>query len=62
VNWIDSKSVAQSGWGKATDPFPIWKMCIIVALLCLAGETYLLIRKKKTINAQEPSAAQVANT
>lgn len=47
VNWIDEQSVAKHGWNKGSDPFPAWKICVIIGLIALAGETWMLIRKRK---------------
>ena len=47
VGWLDEKSVAKHGWNKTSTPFPVWKICVNVVLICLAGETWLLLRKRK---------------
>ncbi|WP_118951017.1 BatA domain-containing protein [Taibaiella helva] len=54
LHWLDEQTVGRQGWNQAHDPFPLWKICVIVALCCLAGETFLLLRKRK---APEPVAA-----
>ncbi|WP_162902825.1 BatA domain-containing protein [Taibaiella koreensis] len=54
VRWLDEQSVGRQGWRQAQDPFPLWKICVIVALCCLAGESFLLLRKQK---AGSPVAA-----
>jgi hypothetical protein len=46
VQWIDDQSVAQKGWDQAKTPFPFWKICVVIGLICLIAETYLLLRKK----------------
>jgi hypothetical protein len=48
VNWLDDKSVALQGWNTAAEPFPLWKISVLLALLALAGETLLLLKKTKT--------------
>lgn len=59
VNWLDDQMVRVHGWNTAQAPFPIWKICVIIALLCLVGETYLLLRKSKVSRSEEgaPAAA-----
>lgn len=47
ITWINEKSIAQQGWQNAGAPFPLWKLCLVVALVCLALETLLLLRLKK---------------
>lgn len=47
VHWIDDRTIASNGWDEAKAPFPFWKICVAIGLLCLAAETYLLLRKKK---------------
>lgn len=47
VQWLDEQAVVQHGWNTAHAPFPVWKVCVVIALLCLAGETFLLLRKRK---------------
>jgi hypothetical protein len=57
INWLDEKSVAQHGWNKTSTPFPIWKICVIIGLICLAGETWLLLRKRKvSAEGMQPAA------
>ncbi len=56
VNWLTDKIITQQGWNTAHAPFPVWKICIVIALLCLAGETYLLL-KKRSKGIPEPSSA-----
>ena len=57
VTWLDDQSVKQHGWNTAHTPFPIWKVCVLVALLCLGGETFLLLRKPKLKEAEAAVAA-----
>jgi hypothetical protein len=58
IGWLDEKSVAQHGWNKTSTPFPVWKICVIIGLICLAGETWLLLQKRKisTEGAQATAA------
>jgi hypothetical protein len=57
ISWLDEKSVAQHGWNKASTPFPVWKICVIIGLLCLAGETWLLLQKRKVSTEGTAAAA-----
>jgi hypothetical protein len=59
VNWIDEQSVAKHGWNKGSDPFPAWKICVIVGLIALAGETWLLIRKRKVVPEGQVAAVNL---
>lgn len=54
VRWLDDQNVGRQGWHNTGDPFPVWKICVVIALCCLAGETFLLLRKRK---ATEPVPA-----
>jgi hypothetical protein len=56
VRWIDDQTIASKGWDQAKAPFPFWKICVALGLLCLVAETYLLLRKKK-INTESSAAA-----
>ncbi len=58
INWLDNNAIAQKGWGKAQSGFPIWKICIIIALVALALETWLLLDKQKP-KEQEGLAASL---
>jgi len=52
INWVnitDSGSIKDAANG---DNFPLWKVCIILALIMLAAETYLLARRM-----QKPTVA-----
>lgn len=51
VSWLDERSVAKHGWNKTAEPFPVWKVCVLIGLLCLGAETWMLIRKKQTTAA-----------
>lgn len=57
INWLDDNSIKVSGWNTAGAPFPVWKICVIIALLCLAGETVLLLGRKKNRAAQPAAVA-----
>ncbi len=46
IQWLDDQQVQQQGWGRAANPFPLWKVCVLIALIALAGETWLLVKKK----------------
>jgi hypothetical protein len=54
IHWIDERSISRNGWDEARAPFPFWKICVILGLLCLSAETYLLLKKKK-INTEDAS-------
>ena len=57
ITWLNEQSVKQHGWNTAHAPFPVWKVCVIIALLCLAGETLLLLRKPRAKEAEAVAAA-----
>ncbi len=59
ITWLDDKAVKQYGWNTVQSPFPIWKICLVIALLCLAGETYLLLRKPKMKTGEGQEAVAV---
>ena len=51
VKWLnitESGGITDKG---ANGSFPLWKVCVILALLMLAAETYLLAREKKVVVA-----------
>jgi len=43
VHWIDEKDISRHGWKTSDQPFPLWKIAVLIALLCLALETWLLL-------------------
>jgi len=45
MHWMEEKGMRNNGWNAAPEPFPLWKICVLIALLCLALETYLLLAK-----------------
>lgn len=47
VTWLNDRTVTQQGWNTARTPFPLWKVCVLVALVCLVLETILMIRKSR---------------
>lgn len=47
VRWLNGQEVVQHGWDTAGTSFPVWKICVVVALLCLAGETFMLLRRRR---------------
>lgn len=49
VYWLDDRIIARNGWATAKAPFPFWKICVVLGLLCLVAETVLLLRKKKPV-------------
>lgn len=54
VNWINNSTISEYGWEQAKAPFPVWKVCVILALIALGIETWLLLRKR---NQSKPAAA-----
>ncbi len=45
IKWLN---ISDTGHISDSDePFPLWKVCVILALIMLAGETYLLARNQK---------------
>lgn len=51
INWLNDRIVTQQGWNNARTPFPLWKVGVIVALVCLLLETLMLYRKGRTSGA-----------
>jgi len=51
IYWTDIEHVVAGKTGEQGNSFPLWKVCVILALLMLAAETYLLASriKKPTI-------------
>lgn len=47
VHWLDDRIVTEQGWNSAHTPFPLWKVAVMIALLCLVLETLLLFNKRK---------------
>jgi len=47
VRWLDERTIGTAGWNNAGTSFPLWKIAVILALLGLAGETFLLLQKRK---------------
>lgn len=47
INWINEDDLNQKGWQNQNSSFPLWKICVLIALLCLAAETYLLLNGRK---------------
>lgn len=43
VFWLNEQKMQQGKWLHSADSFPLWKLAIIVALLCLLIETALMI-------------------
>lgn len=61
VHWLNDRIVAQQGWNSARTPFPLWKIGVVIALLCLALETVLMFRKgrAKAISGEVPAGATI---
>ncbi|HET8572345.1 MAG TPA: BatA domain-containing protein [Edaphocola sp.] len=44
VTWLDARTVSRRGWAAPETAFPLWKLCVCIALLCLLLETWFLWR------------------
>ena len=42
IHWLNSDNIGAAGSGSAFGSFPLWKVCVILALLMLVAETVLL--------------------
>lgn len=60
INWLNNNTIAEYGWEKAKSPFPVWKVCILLALAGLAIETWLLISKTSSKNIDKESTLTTA--
>jgi hypothetical protein len=47
VHWLSENEVLHHGWNPSAQPFPLWKVFIVLALLALALETGLLLKKRR---------------
>jgi len=47
MDWFGPSELSNIGWKNQQGAFPLWKVCVLIALLCLGMETYLLFQKKK---------------
>jgi len=45
INWLNETSVKLHGWQQSGTAFPLWKVCIGLALLALGLETFLVWKK-----------------
>lgn len=54
INWMEAADAAKITGKGSMSSFPLWKVCVILALLMLAAETYLLASgyRKQTVAAQ----------
>ncbi len=61
VYWLNDRIVTQQGWDNARTPFPLWKIGVMIALLCLLLETWLMFRKgrSKAATGNAPAAAML---
>lgn len=50
IKWIQQEKTLSGKWQMQNSSFPLWKILIVVALLCLIAETYFLFRKPKIEN------------
>ncbi len=55
IHWIDERYVNERGWHGGANPFPLWKICVLVALACLAVETFFLLKKDKGLAKTDPA-------
>ena len=42
VTWLDAQKVSRQGWAAPKTAFPLWKICVLIALLCLLVGTWFL--------------------
>lgn len=42
VSWLDAQTISQHGWITPRTTFPLWKICVLLALACLLVETWFL--------------------
>jgi len=48
INWIDRNIISTQEWKTVKNPFPLWKIAVILALIALASETFFLLQKKQS--------------
>jgi len=46
LHWLNDDQIRRNGWMLSSTPFPLWKIAILAALLCLGLESILLISPK----------------
>jgi hypothetical protein len=45
IHWMNPSSAAIAG--KTTSSFPLWKVCVLLAIIMLGAESWLLIGRRK---------------
>lgn len=43
IIWLNAQKIQNEGWVASSEPFPLWKLAIAIALFCLLMETLLLL-------------------